>query len=114
MLICVWHCKNVKEVDFMEQIPVWQKYVITPEEASSLFALPAEFFRLAGHLTKEGIYDLPCFWIGSHLKINRMKMIEWLNSKSDGREDFKTSLLKKRVEELKNGLNKRGRKRKIR
>ena len=43
MLICVWHCKNVKEVDFMEQIPVWQKYVITPEEASSLFALPAEF-----------------------------------------------------------------------
>ena len=49
-----------------------------------------------------------------HLKINRMKMIEWLNDKSDGREDFKTSLLKKRVEELKNGLNKRGRKRKIR
>lgn len=43
----------MKEVDYMEQIPVWKKYVITPEEASLLFALPAEFFRLAGHLTKK-------------------------------------------------------------
>ena len=97
-----------------EQIPVWEKYAISPEEASKLFSISADFLRLAGQLTKEGGYDLPCFWIGSHLKINRMKMIEWLNDKSDGREDFKTSLLKKRVEELKNGLNKRGRKRKIR
>lgn len=97
-----------------EQIPVWQKYAITPEEASMLFSLPAEFFRLAGQLTKSGAYDLPCFWIGSHLKINRLMMIEWLKDKSDGREDFKTALLKKRIEELKSGLHQRGRKRRIR
>ena len=73
-----------------------------------------EFFRLAGQLTKEGGYDLPCFWIGSHLKINRLMMINWINDRSDGREDFKTALLKKRIEEFKNGLHQRGRKRKIR
>lgn len=99
----------------MENIPIWEKYAISPEEASKLFSLPAEFFRLAGQLTKAGGYDLPCFWIGSHLKINRLMMINWLNDKSDGREDFKTTLLKKRVEEFKNGLHQqRGRKRKMR
>lgn len=97
-----------------EQIPVWEKYAISPEEASKLFSISADFLRLAGQLTKEGGYDLPCFWIGSHLKINRLMMINWLNDKSDGREDFKTALLKKRVEEFKNGLNQRGRKRKAR
>ena len=105
---------NVREGDFMEQIPVWEKYSLSPEEASKLFSMPAEFFRLAGQLTKNGAYDLPCFWIGSHLKINRLMMIEWLKDKSDGREDFKTALLKKRIEEFKNGLHQRGRKRKIR
>ena len=97
-----------------EQIPVWEKYALSPEEASRLFSLSAAFFRAAGQLTKSGYLDLPCFWIGNHLKINRLMMIEWLNDKSDGREDFKLSLLKKRVEEIENGLHQRGRKRKAR
>lgn len=95
-------------------IPIWRKILLTPDEATELFGLPAQFFRVAGTLTKRGQYDLPCCWIGSHLKINRPKLEKWLEDKSDGITDFKTSLLKKRVEELKNGLNKRGRKRKIR
>lgn len=101
----------------MDVIPIWEKYVLSPEEASRLFSLPAEFFRLAGALTKAGAYDLPCFWVGSHLKINRLKTIEWINDKCyTGREDFKTSLIKQRVEEYKKELctHRRGRKRKAR
>ena len=92
-------------------IPIWRKILLTPDEATELFGLPAQFFRVAGALTKNGQYDLPCCWIGSHLKINRPKLEKWLEDKSDGITDFKTSYL---LGKLENGINKRGRKRKIR
>ena len=101
----------MKEVDYMTQIPVWQKILLTPDEATELFGLSAQFFRVAGALTKNGQYDLPCCWMGSHLKINRPKLEKWLEDKSDGITDFKTSYL---LEKIKENTPRRGRKRKER
>jgi len=92
-------------------IPIWRKILLTPDEANELFGLPAQFFRVAGTLTKRGQYDLPCCWIGSHLKINRPKLEKWLEDKSDGITDFKTSHL---LEKIKENTPRRGRKRKER
>nr|DAO85086.1 MAG TPA: excisionase [Caudoviricetes sp.]DAY72285.1 MAG TPA: excisionase [Caudoviricetes sp.] len=92
-------------------IPIWRKILLTPDEATELFGLPAQFFRVAGTLTKRGQYDLPCCWIGSHLKINRPKLEKWLEDKSDGITDFKTSHL---LEKIKENTPRRGRKRKER
>lgn len=39
----------------MEQIPVWEKYAISPEEASKLFSLPAEFFDWRGNSQKRAV-----------------------------------------------------------
>lgn len=41
-------------------IPIWRKILLTPDEATKLFGLPVQFFRVAGALTKSGSYDLPC------------------------------------------------------
>lgn len=92
-------------------IPIWRKILLTPDEATELFGLSAQFFRVAGALTKNGQYDLPCCWIGSHLKINRPKLEKWLEDKSDGITDFKTSYL---LEKIKENTPCRGRKRKER
>lgn len=95
-------------------IPTSQKLALTPAEASALSNISAEFFRLAGELTKLGAYDLPCFWIGNRLQINKELLIRWLNEKSTGREDFKTALIKQRLEDFKNNPVHRGRKRRVR
>lgn len=91
-------------------VPVWEKYLLSPAEASALTGLSEPFLRYAGNMTKAGEYDLPCCWIGSHLKINRLELIEWLKDKSDGHRDFKTAFL---VKQTKKAVR-RGRPRKIR
>ena len=34
-------------------IPIWRKILLTPNEATELFGLPVQFFRIAGALTKK-------------------------------------------------------------
>ena len=80
----------------------------------SCMGMSAAFFRVAGVLTRLGSYDLPCAWNGNRLLINRMLLIQWFNEKSTGREDFKTALIKKRLEEFQNNPPGRGRKRRVR
>lgn len=33
-------------------IPIWRKILLTPDEATELFGLSAQFFRVAGALTR--------------------------------------------------------------
>lgn len=80
-------------------VPIWKKYFLTPDEAAEYTGITAAFFRYAGNLSKTGDYDLPCVWIGTHLKINRIMLENWLADKTDGRMDFKTAFLVKTVEE---------------
>lgn len=95
-----------------ETIPIWEKYLLTPEEASELVGLPASFFRMAGQLTRDRKYDLPCSWNGERLKINRVLLQKWLDSKSDGRTNFKMSFILKDIENR--NSQQRGRPRKAR
>lgn len=94
-----------------DAVPIWKKYLLTPEETSELTGLSAAFIRYAGQMTRNGDYDLPCVWVGNHLKINRLMLEEWLQDKTDGHRDFKTAFIIKSIEE---NVPHRGRPRKIR
>lgn len=82
-----------------ENVPIWRKYFLTPEETAKYTGIPVTFFRCAGNLAKSGEYDLPCVWVGNHLKINRIMLENWLADKTNGRMDFKTTFLIKTIEE---------------
>ncbi len=90
-------------------VPIWQKYLLTPDEAAALSGLSPSFIRHAGLRAKNDGYNFPCCWIGMHMKVNRILFEKWLIDKTDGHRDFKTEWLIKETDKPR-----RGRPRKVR
>ncbi|WP_196592450.1 helix-turn-helix domain-containing protein [Pectinatus frisingensis] len=102
---------NEPQYEITGSVPIWKKYLLSPDEASELTGLSTAFIRYAGQMTKAGEYDLPCVWIGNHLKINRLLLEKWLEDKTDGHRDFKTAFI---IKQIKEAIPHRGRPRKVR
>ena len=78
-------------------IPIWCKESISPEECNLLTGLGVRQIRALGYLAKMGRGDFPCFWNGSHMKISRNLLSNWLDEMAQGHYDLQNKLAERFV-----------------
>ena len=78
-------------------IPIWCKESISPEECNLLTGLGVRQIRALGYLAKMGRGDFPCFWNGSHMKISRNLLSNWLDEMAQGHYDLQNKLAERLV-----------------
>ena len=79
------------------EVPIWYKEVLTPEECNLLTGLGVRQIRALGYLAKMGRGDFPCFWNGSHMKISRNLLSNWLDEMAQGHYDLQNKLAERLV-----------------
>ncbi len=79
------------------EVPIWHKEVLTPEECNLLTGLGVRQIRALGYLAKMGRGDFPCFWNGSHMKISRNLLSNWLDEMAQGHYDLQNKLAERLV-----------------
>ena len=75
------------------EVPIWHKEVLTPEECNLLTGLGVRQIRALGYLAKMGRGDFPCFWNGSHMKISRNLLSNWLDEMAQGHYDLQNNMI---------------------
>ena len=79
------------------EVPIWHKEVLTPEECNLLTGIGVRQIRALGYLAKMGRGDFPCFWNGSHMKISRNLLSNWLDEMAQGHYDLQNKLAERLV-----------------
>lgn len=102
----------------VDKIPIWNKAVLSSEEAAEYGNLALVQIQAHAVLAKHGKSDFPCFWVGQSIKVHRKAFDKWLEDLALGHYVLELA----RVKETINNLDKvteqikkrRGRPRKVR
>jgi len=95
------------------QIPIWEKAVLTVEEAAALTGIGRDVIRALAHHALYGPGDFPVFTVGKSLKIPRLSLLEWLSDAAAcGRNLKRAEMTAEAARKLPAG-GKRGRPRKV-
>lgn len=93
-------------------IPIWEKAVLTVEEAAALTGIGRDVIRALAHQSLHSVGDFPVFTVGTSLKIPRLSLLEWLSEAAACGRNLKH--VETAVEEAKKAAEgKRGRRRKV-
>jgi hypothetical protein len=65
-------------------IPLWEKAVLSVEEAAEYGNMSPQIIRGHAHLASLGKSNLPVFWVGCAVKIHREEFCEWLKELAMG------------------------------
>lgn len=96
-------------------IPVWQKAVLTVDEAASYGSLSPQMLRGLVTLTKLNKGSFPFFMSGDTVKIPRVSFEEWLVNMGREHTQLELKLINQMIESIKKEAEpKRGRPRKAR
>lgn len=93
-------------------IPIWEKAVLSVEEAAAYGNISHQIIRGHALLAKIGKSTFPAFWVGDTLKVHREEFNEWLKEVAVGHQKLEiktvTEMLKQ-VTEIKRGRPRKGR-----
>lgn len=102
----------------VDKIPIWNKAVLSSEEAAEYGNLALVQIQAHALLAKHGKSSFPCFWVGQSIKVHRKAFDKWLEDLALGHYVLELSKVKGIIEKLQNNeLNvpkRRGRPRKDR
>lgn len=102
----------------VDKIPIWNKAVLTSEEAAEYGNLALAVIQAHARLAKEGRSSFPCFWSGENIRVHRQSFDKWLEELALGHHVIELKMVNEVIKKLNNGeLSKkarRGRPRKIR
>jgi excisionase family DNA binding protein len=94
-------------------VPIWEKAVLTVEEAAALTGIGRDVIRALAHHALHGPGDFPVFTVGKSLKIPRLSLLEWLSDAAAcGRNLKRAEMTAEAARKLPAG-GKRGRPRKV-
>lgn len=66
------------------EIPVWEKAVLSAEEAAAYGNISPQIVRAHAFLAKVGKSNFPAFWVGNTLKVHREEYNHWLKELAMG------------------------------
>ncbi len=82
-----------------KSIPIWEKAVLTAEEAAELSGVNISILRIHGHLAVLGQSEFPSFFVGNHMKVHRELFIKWLADIAKNHEKLELKTVKRVLEE---------------
>lgn len=100
----------------VDKIPIWNKAVLSSEEAAEYGNLALVQITAHAYLAKHGKSDFPCFWVGKSIKIHRKAFDKWLEELALGHYVLELARVKDIIKNINNSqaqiVKRRGRPRK--